>query len=81
MFFLGNGETPIELTTTLEGEKVNVGQDTSWGFEVESLDEMLALIKEKGIAIYSGPVQPSPQIKFFNVFDPNGLSIQFVENM
>lgn len=79
--FLGDGETQIELMTSSTGKKVDVGQDISWGFEVESLDDMLALVKEKGIDIHSGPDQPNPHIKFFNVLDPNGLSIQFVENM
>ncbi|NLI90216.1 MAG: VOC family protein [Epulopiscium sp.] len=79
--FLGDGETQIELMTNTKDTKVNIGEDIAWGFEVESLDEMLALVKEKGINIHSGPVQPSPQIRFFNVLDPNGLSIQFVENI
>ncbi|HBE76529.1 MAG TPA: glyoxalase, partial [Firmicutes bacterium] len=28
-----------------------------------------------------GPFQPNPHIKFFFVKDPDGFSVQFVENM
>lgn len=44
-------------------------------------DVMLAFVKEKGIDIHSGPFQPNSHIKFFYVMDPNGLKIQFVENI
>ncbi|WP_366557050.1 VOC family protein [Desulfosporosinus sp. BICA1-9] len=53
----------------------------SLGFEVESVDNMIEVIKEKGLEVESGPFQPNPHIKFFYVKDPNGVSIQFVENM
>lgn len=78
--FLGNGETKVELICG--GAKgVNIGQDISLGFEVESVEKMMALVKEKGVNIHSGPIQPNPHVKFFFVLDPNGLKIQFVENM
>jgi lactoylglutathione lyase len=79
--FLGNGETKIELIYSSVKKEFNIGQDISWGFEVKSLDEMIEKVKQKGIAIHSGPVQPNPHVKFFYVLDPNGLKIQFVENM
>ena len=78
---LGNGETNIELIYNDSIKEVNVGKDISWGFEVDSLDKTIALIKEKGLEIQSGPFQPNPHIKFFYVLDPNGLKIQFVENL
>ncbi|MGI6731655.1 MAG: VOC family protein [Anaerovoracaceae bacterium] len=77
--FLGEGETKVELLCDENNKGINVGDDISWGFEVESLDDMMSLVKEKGIAIESGPFQPNPQTKFFFVRDPNGLKIQFVE--
>jgi len=46
---------------------------------VESVDEMIDFVKEKGIELYDGPFQPNPDTKFFYVLDPNGLKIQFVE--
>jgi lactoylglutathione lyase len=79
--FLGDGETKIELICNGASNEINVGKDISWGFEVDSIDESLSLMKEKGLTIHSGPFQPNPHIKFFYVLDPNGLKIQFVENI
>jgi lactoylglutathione lyase len=79
--FLGDGETKVELICNEASKEVSVGQDISLGFEVNSVDEMMAFVKEKGIAIHSGPFQPNPHVKFFYVIDPNGLKIQFVENI
>lgn len=78
--FLGKGETQIELIDVHSPEEVKVGEDISWGFEVDSVEEMMAFVKEKNIPIHSGPFQPNPHVKFFYVTDPNGLKIQFVEN-
>jgi lactoylglutathione lyase len=79
--FLGDGDTEIELMCDGTGKEVDVGKDISWGFEVESIDETIALIKEKGLEINGGPFQPNPHVKFIFVLDPNGLKIQFVENI
>lgn len=79
--FLGDGETKVELICNGADKKVNIGQDISLGFEVGSVDEKLAAVKEKGIDINGGPFQPNPHVKFFYVLDPNGLKIQFVENI
>jgi len=79
--FLGVGETRLELLFDKKSRKVNIGQDISLGFEVESVDKMLAQLKEKGIKIHSGPFQPNPNIKFFYLLDPNGLKVQMVENI
>lgn len=79
--FLGDGETKVELICNGTGKEINVGQDISLGFEVDSVDKMIAFVKEKGIDINSGPFQPNPHTKFFFVMDPNGLKIQFVENI
>lgn len=79
--FLGDGETKIELICNGNNKEVNVGKDISWGFEVDSVDKMMVFVKEKGVDILSGPHQPNPHVKFFYVIDPNGLKIQFVENI
>ena len=79
--FLGDGETKVELICNEKSKGVNFGQDISLGFEVDSVDKMIAFAKEKGIDIHSGPFQPNPHTKFFYVLDPNGLKIQFVENI
>lgn len=79
--FLGEGETKIELICNEAFKEVSFGHDISLGFEVNSVDEMIGFVKKKGIDIHSGPFQPNPHSKFFYVLDPNGLKIQFVENI
>ena len=79
--FLGDGETKVELVCNEASKEDGIGQNISLGFEVNSVDEMMAFIKEKGIAIHSGPFQSNPHVKFLYVMDPNGLKIQFVENI
>ncbi len=78
--FLGDGETKIELICNAGKTETRVGEDISWGFEVESLEAAMASVKEKGYEIQSGPFAPNPHTKFFYVLDPNGMRIQFVEN-
>lgn len=80
--FLGFGdkETEVEL---IKNEKINTpeyGKDISIGFEVESLDKQIDILKTKGIEI-QGPFKPGPRIKFIFVDDPNGVKIQFFENI
>ena len=79
--FLGEGETQIELKTAAQPRDINMGTDISLDFEVASVDEMMGSLKEMGVTIHSGPFSPNPHNKFFYVLDPNGLRIQFVENM
>lgn len=79
--FLGDGGTEVELIEDLDKKSVDIGKDISLGFEVENSDEMIEFIKEKNLKIESGPIQPNPNVKFFYVLDPNGVKIQFVENL
>jgi lactoylglutathione lyase len=77
--FLGDGETKVELICNNQIKDVIFGESISLGFEVNSIDEMMTFVKERGITIHSGPFQPNPNTKFFFAIDPNGLKIQFVE--
>lgn len=79
--FLGDGGTEIELVCNETINEVSIGKDISLGFEVNSVDDAMVMVNEKGIAIHSGPFQPNPHIKFFFVLDPNGLKIQFIERL
>ncbi len=79
--FLGDGDTKIELICDGCDRDTKVGEDISWGFEVESLEDVMALLKEKNIPIVSGPVQPSPNIKFIFIHDPDGMRIQLAEHI
>lgn len=78
--FLGDGETKVELISDDNYQNIDVGKDISWGFETESVDDMIEFLKDKGIAIHEGPIQPNPHTRFFYILDPNGLKIQFVES-
>lgn len=79
--FLGAGGTEVELIFDPKHKAAGNTDGISLGFEVKSVDEKIEFIKGKGLAVERGPIQPNPHIKFFFVKDPNGVSIQFVENM
>lgn len=77
--FLGEGETLVELIYDSTISDVSMSSDISIGFSVDSLDDIISFIKEKGIDIHSGPSQPNPNTRFFFILDPNGLKVQFIE--
>ncbi len=78
--FLGDGESKIELISAGESKDASIGQDISLGFEVNSVEEKMEFVKQKGKEPITGLLQPNPHVRFFYVLDPNGLKIQFVEN-
>ena len=77
--FLGEGETKVELICNEKLKELDAGSRVTLGFKVESLEEKINFIKEKGINIITGPIQPNPSIKYFIIKDPNGVKIQFAE--
>jgi lactoylglutathione lyase len=79
--FLGSGDTQIELICNAKNSDISFGKNISLGFVAESIESITELLKVKNIAILSGPFQPNPSIKFIYILDPNGLKIQFVENI
>jgi lactoylglutathione lyase len=79
--FLGSGKTEIELVYHTNDKALNYGKDISLGFTVQSVDDEIERLRQNKIAIASGPYQPNPHIKFFYILDPNGIRIQFVENI
>ena len=58
--FLGEGETKVELIYNEKFKKLDAGNRVTLGFKVESLDEKINFIKEKGIKIITGPIEPNP---------------------
>lgn len=78
--FLGNGETKIELIYNINHKMLGNVDGISLGFEVKSVDRMIELAMEKGLG-YTCPCKPNPNIKYIYIKDPDGISIQFVENM
>lgn len=79
--FLGKGETQIELICQGDDKDIHVGEDISWGFEVESLEHIIEFLRQKGIDIYQGPFSPNPASKFLFIKDPNGFKIQFYQHI
>lgn len=82
IIFLGFGgkETEVELIRNEKNNAPSYGKDISLGFEVDSLDSQIDLLKNKGLPI-AGPFQPNPTIRFIYVDDPNGVKIQFFQNV
>jgi lactoylglutathione lyase len=76
--FLDTGETQIELVMSADGANAVAGDAVSWGFEVDSLDDVLKRVAEKHIPLLSGPFL-HPNVKFFFIQDPNGLKIELKE--
>lgn len=79
--FLGEDDTKLEVIHNEKVKKVEPGNAVTLGFSVDSLDEMIKFVNEKGIEIKTGPVQPNPNIKYFIVQDPNGIKVQFAEQI
>ena len=78
--FLGSKQaTKVELICE-KGKDVSFGSDISLGFEVKSLNEMIKMMQDNGIEV-GETHQPNPSVKYCFVSDPNGLKIQFVENI
>ena len=78
--FIGEGETKVELICDGSDKWKSDKEGISMGFETDSLDSMMDLVKSKGIEIVGGPFYPNPNFGYFFVKDPNGVNIQFGEN-
>lgn len=76
--FLGEGETQVELVSDAAGEPVQA-RNISLGFQVDTLEGMMARLEAVGIPVKRGPMEPNQSIRFFYAEDPDGLEIQFVE--
>ncbi|MBN1524545.1 MAG: VOC family protein [Spirochaetales bacterium] len=79
--FLGDGDTQLELICNKKNTDISHGKDISLGFVVDSTEKFTAFLQSKEIALHSGPFQPNPNIRFVYALDPDGLKIQFVENI
>ncbi len=79
--FLGEGDTQLELIFNKNTAEIDFGKNISLGFIVESLNGFSEELEAKNIEVHSGPFQPNPYIRFLYILDPDGLKIQFVENI
>jgi lactoylglutathione lyase len=79
--FLGSGDTKVELICRADQAEVTFGQDISLGFTVPSIDTFAARLVEYAVSVETGPIQPNPYIRFIYVRDPDGVTIQLVEQI
>lgn len=76
--FLGNGDTQVELVGGANHDGAELGKGLSMGFVAESLEEMIALLREKGYETDGDIISPQPNVRFFFAKDPDGYNIQFI---
>ena len=69
------GCAELELIHKADIPNPVAGNALSIGFEVASIEDAMAHVKEKGIEIERGPVI-SPRAKFFFIRDPNGVEVE-----
>ena len=72
------GEAKIELIFESNAKIENPGNGVSIGLEANNLDQLIDVLKEHGYMV-SGPMSPNPQMRFFFVQDPDGYTVQLVE--
>ncbi|MBK1810389.1 VOC family protein [Clostridium sp. YIM B02505] len=78
---LGETDGPkVELIYDKNQKAFGFKEGISIGFQVESLDKAMELLKDKDIPIKRGPISPNPSTKFFFVDDPNGIEVQIVQH-
>lgn len=58
----------------------NPGNGVSIGVSVSNLDDLIVTLKSKDIPV-KGPIMPNPHIRFFFVKDPDGYTIQLLEEL
>lgn len=77
--FLADGPAELELICDKAAKPERYGAHPSLGFAVDDLDAAMDEMKEKGVAIVAGPIQPNPKTRFFFIQDPDGLSLEIIE--
>ena len=71
-------ESKIELICEPGTKMDHPGSGVSIGLEADDLDQLVSILRENGYNA-AGPVSPNPQIRFFFVQDPDGYTVQLVE--
>ena len=77
--FLGNAqETLIELIYVEGRSAFSFGSSISIGFDAPSLDDVIQMLRAKGID--PGEISsPNPMMRMIFITDPNGVRVQFLE--
>lgn len=78
--FLGDGDKPqIELLCDPKSPPAGSGEGVSVGVTVNSLEEATELLQKNKIPLKGGPFAPNPRVRFFYAADPDGYTVQLVE--
>ena len=75
-----NSEELIELTSFPPSGPVTVQEDlVHLAFQVENLDDTIALLNTKGIKITDGPTKTSSGSRFIFIDAPDGYEVELIE--
>jgi len=73
-----DGEVKLELICEEKPLPESVGTGVSMGFAPANLDDMISQLTNAGIPVV-GPIAPSPHVRFYFAKDPDGYTVQLVE--
>lgn len=79
MFLQDDEGSAIELIAHEGHENTAARVPVSIGFQVESLEETMGMLKGKKVPISRGPLGAPGGVRFLFVKDPNGVEIEFIE--
>ena len=71
-------DAKIELIPISTASRENLGNGVSIGIAFKQLDDLVEKIKSQNIPVV-GPITPMPGIRFFFVNDPDGYTIQLLD--
>ena len=71
-------DAKIELIPISTASSENLGNGVSIGIAFKQLDDLVEKLKSKNIPVV-GPITPMPDIRFFFVNDPDGYTIQLLD--
>ena len=75
-----NSDVLIELTSFPPSGPVKVQEDlVHLAFQVDSLDDTIALLNAKGVKITDGPTQTSSGSRFIFIDAPDGYEVELIE--
>ena len=77
--FLQDEGGMIEL---IAGEEATKDESrVSIGFEVEDMEAVIEELEAKGVDVLRGPIKTTNGTKLLFIEDPNGVEIEFIENL
>jgi lactoylglutathione lyase len=78
--FLGKDGTQVELLHDSRASAKTYGDGLTLGFEAPDLEETIASLKARGIEP-KGPFQPNPRMRFIFITDPDGVTVQLIQDL